>query len=68
MEKRIIQKVYKNNTNNQKLVTIPKESLIQSGDYVEIIKIDEKIANIDKRIFDNIDNIMTGILNPEKEE
>ena len=33
-----IMKVWKNKYNNQKLVTIPKESGIEEGDYVEIKK------------------------------
>jgi len=36
--KKIIQKVWKNKGANQKLVTIPKDSDIQDGDYVLIIK------------------------------
>ena len=37
--KKIIQKVWKNKANNQKLVTIPKNCEIKEGDYVEIKKI-----------------------------
>ena len=37
----IIQKVWENKGNEQKLVTIPKESEIKSGDYVEIKKVNE---------------------------
>ena len=37
-KKKIIRKVWKNKSNNQKLVTIPKESDIDDGDYVEVIK------------------------------
>ena len=40
-QEKIIQKVWKNKSANQKLVTIPKESEINEGDYVEIKKIDE---------------------------
>ena len=40
-QEKIIQKVWKNKGANQKLVTIPKESEINEGDYVEIKKIDE---------------------------
>lgn len=36
--KRIIQKVWKNKKINQKLITIPKNSDIDEGDYVEVIK------------------------------
>lgn len=36
--KKIIQKVWKNKGANQKLVTIPKDSDIEEGDYVEVIK------------------------------
>ncbi len=39
--KRIIKKVWKNKSNQQKLVTIPKDSKIQEGDYVEIKKVKE---------------------------
>ena len=38
-EKRIICKVWTNNKNGQKLITIPKDSDIKKGDYVEIKKI-----------------------------
>jgi len=38
-DKRVIQKVWKNKKNNQKLVTIPKDSEINEGDYVEIRKV-----------------------------
>ena len=38
----IIRKVWKNKGNNQLLITIPKDSNISEGDYVELIKIDEK--------------------------
>jgi len=37
---KIIQKVWKNKKNNQKLVTIPKESEIKEGDYIEIKKVE----------------------------
>ena len=36
---RIVQKVYQNKTNKQKCVTIPKDSKINAGDFVEIKKI-----------------------------
>ncbi len=36
--KNIIQKVWKNKGANQKLVTIPKDSDIEEGDYVQVIK------------------------------
>jgi len=36
---KIIQKVWVNKYNNQKLITIPKECDINDGDYVEVIKI-----------------------------
>lgn len=39
MAKEIIQKVWKNKGNNQKLVTIPSKSEIESGDYVKIKKV-----------------------------
>jgi len=35
----LIQKVWKNKFNNQKLVTIPKDSRIEDGDYVKIEKV-----------------------------
>ena len=38
-DKRLILKVWKAKANNQKLITIPKESEIKEGDYIEIIKI-----------------------------
>lgn len=37
--KRIIRKVWKNKNTNQKIITIPKDSDIQEGDYVEIKKV-----------------------------
>ena len=37
--KQIIRKVWKNKGNNQKLVTIPKDSDIEEGDYIRIEKI-----------------------------
>jgi len=40
MKKRIIVKVWKNNGNNQKLITIPKDSKINEGDYVEVKKVE----------------------------
>lgn len=39
-KKKIIQKVWKNKQANQKLVTIPKASLIEEGDYVEVTKVE----------------------------
>jgi len=40
MEKeKIIKKVWRNKSNQQKLVTIPKDSNIEEGDYVEIRKV-----------------------------
>lgn len=36
---RIIKKVWVNKSNKQKLITIPKDSEIQEGDYVEIKKV-----------------------------
>lgn len=39
MEEKIIQKVWINKNNKQKLVTIPKKSKIKNGDYVEIRKV-----------------------------
>ena len=39
----IIQKVRTNKINGQKVVTIPKESDINAGDYVKIIKVDTSI-------------------------
>lgn len=39
-QKKLIQKVWKNKGNKQKLVTIPKESEIVDGDYVEVKKVE----------------------------
>ena len=39
VEKKIIQKVWENKQNKQKLITIPAKSKIKKGDYVEIKKI-----------------------------
>lgn len=41
----IIQKVWKNKSNNQKLVTIPKNSNIEAGDYVKIKKIEKEVID-----------------------
>lgn len=38
-QKRVIRKVWKNKKTNQKIITIPKDSSIQAGDYVEVKKI-----------------------------
>jgi len=38
-KQKIIVKVWRNKGNNQKLVTIPKNSKINEGDYVEIRKV-----------------------------
>jgi hypothetical protein len=39
MGKKIIVKVWTNKGNKQKLITIPKDTNIKDGDYVEVIKI-----------------------------
>ena len=39
VKQRIIVKVWKNKGANQKLITIPKDSNISEGDYVEVKKI-----------------------------
>ena len=36
---RVIRKVWLHKATNQKLITIPKDSCIESGDYVEVIKV-----------------------------
>jgi len=38
--KKLIMRVWKNKTNNQKLITIPKDSGIEEGDYVKIEKVE----------------------------
>lgn len=38
-QKKIIMKVWKNKSRNQKLITIPKDCDIEEGDYVEIRKV-----------------------------
>lgn len=38
----IVKKVWENKTNGQKLVTIPKESYIEPGDYVKIEKVEDQ--------------------------
>ena len=40
MAKEIIRKVYKNKSNNQKLVSIPPKEPIEEGDYVKIKKVE----------------------------
>ena len=42
MFKKLILKVYQNNSSKQKLVTIPKDSVIESGDYVKVEKMEEE--------------------------
>ena len=37
---KIICKVWKNKGANQKLITIPKDAMIQEGDFVEVKKIE----------------------------
>jgi len=37
---RVIRKVWLNKSTNQKIITIPKDSYIKAGDYVEVIKIE----------------------------
>ena len=39
IKNKIIQKVWKNNKNGQKLITIPKNCDIKEGDYVAVIKV-----------------------------
>ena len=36
-----IKKVFKNKANGQKSITIPKNSGIEEGDYVKVIKLEE---------------------------
>lgn len=38
-EKKVIMKVWKNKSKNQKLITIPKDCDIKEGDYVEVRKV-----------------------------
>ena len=40
MNKKLIKQVWMNKHNKQKLVTIPKSSEIEEGDYVSIEKVD----------------------------
>ena len=42
MTNKIIQKVYYNKCNNQKLITVPKHCDIEKGDYVQLIKVSFK--------------------------
>ncbi len=42
MTKQLIKQVYKNRGNKQKLVTIPKKSEIEEGDYVSIKKVKDE--------------------------
>lgn len=37
----IVRKVWKNRSNDQLLITIPKDSDIQEGDYVKVSKVAE---------------------------
>lgn len=39
VKKRVIMKVWKNKSRNQKLITIPKDCDIDEGDYVEVKKV-----------------------------
>lgn len=43
MDKTIIKKVYINKESKQKLITIPKDSDIEEGDYVQIYKIKKEV-------------------------
>ncbi len=36
---RVIRKVWLHKATNQKIITIPKNSYIESGDFVEVIKV-----------------------------
>ncbi len=38
----IIKRVWKNKGNDQKLVTIPKDSDIKEGDYIQIKKVEDE--------------------------
>ena len=38
-EERVIRKVWLHKATNQKVLTIPKDSFIEAGDYVEVIKL-----------------------------
>lgn len=51
MVKNLIRKVWKNKGNNQKLITIPKDSPIEEGDYVKIISIEKEVQK-DGREYD----------------
>ena len=42
---RIIKKVIKNNSNNQLVITIPKNSPFHEGDFIELIKVPEPKKN-----------------------
>ena len=37
---RIIRKVWLKKATNQKMVTVPRDSYIEAGDYVEVIKVE----------------------------
>lgn len=37
---RVIRKVWLHKATNQKIITIPKDSYIEAGDYVEVIKVE----------------------------
>ena len=37
---RVIRKVWLHKATNQKIITIPKDSYIETGDYVEVIKVE----------------------------
>lgn len=39
MDKRVIMKVWRNKANKQNLITVPRDSDIHEGDYVEILKV-----------------------------
>ena len=45
-----IKKVYKNKISKQKLVTIPKNSNIEEGDFVEIKKIESESNNAEQQV------------------
>jgi len=41
VNERIIVKIRENKSNGQKMVTIPSDSELKSGDYVEIVKLEK---------------------------
>ena len=57
----IIAKVWENKFNNQKLVTIPKNSDIDTGNYVEIKKVKNGFSKEERKEFES-KQVVNGVI------